>query len=366
MRKLLLIVTAVIFVFGNLALALDINMDAERDDFYNTLTGPEDGYIYLDYTDTGIDQGGAIDNMDLSAFAWFAWDSTYFYAYFEVTDDIILVNNATQYENDAVELKIDPDPDAIDETVTGVAAYRLSAWSEDDAEVPEGVHNVNSGEAGEWPHDVVAGEDYARQEIVTDTRYGYNLELRIPFETMVVGDDRFIVPGVGAIMGMAVNVMDNDDTNREHVLRWASDMADQVWNNPWRHGTVTFLEDNKVNLSTVNSITGVDTNSNDYTPPATLVESLASQTPVEFNLAQNYPNPFNPTTTIEFSLPAASEVTLTVYDMLGKEIATLVNDVKSAGTHSVTFDGTNLTSGVYFYKLATGSDVQMNKMMLVK
>ena len=365
MRKSLLIATTILFVCGMFALALDITMDAERDDFYNTLTSPDDGYIYLDYTSWGT---GSLpdDNIDLSAFAWFAWDSTYLYAYFEVTDDYIFLNNTTTYENDGVELKIDPDPSYIDETATGVAAYRLHAWGADDASEPDAVQNIDSGEAGVWPHEIVEFEDYARTEVATDERNGYNLEFRIPFETMVVGDDRFIVPGIGIEMGMAVNVLDNDDVGRDHVLRWASDMNDLVWNEPTRHGTVTFLEGNKVQLSTVNAITGVDTLTIDFTPPVTQVETNPAQAPVEFNLAQNYPNPFNPTTNIEFSLPAASEVTLTVYDMLGKEVATLVNDVKSAGTHSVTFDGSNLTSGVYFYKLATGSDVQMNKMMLIK
>ena len=362
MKTCLLFVTVIAFTFGNVAFALDLVMDAERDDFYNTLTGPEDGYIYLDYTSWGT---GSLpdDNIDLSAFAWFAWDTTYFYAYFEVTDDVILVNNSTVYENDAVELKIEPDPFAATTETAGIAAFRMSAWSAEDAEVPDAVQNINSGEAGDW--ETVEGEDYARQEVVSDTRYGYNLEFRIPFEVMV-RDDRFIVPGIDAIMGMAVNVMDNDDTGRDHVLRWASDMDDLVWNHPWRHGTVTFLEGNKVNLSTENAITGVDTNSIDYTPPAVLVESNPAQQPLEFNLAQNYPNPFNPSTHIEFTLPTSCDVTLTVYDMLGKEVATLVNEARSAGTHSVTFDGTDLSSGVYFYKLDTGTDVQMNKMMLVK
>lgn len=368
MKKTLLIATVLLFAFGSFAVALDLNMDAEPDEFYGTLTGPEDGYLYFDHTDCGTpDQCGIIDDIDLSAFAWFAWDSTYFYGYFEITDDIILVNNTTAYENDAVEYKIDPDPYAIDETATGVAAYRVSAWSAEEAEVPEAVQNIDSGEAGEWPHEIVEGEDYARKEVFTDDRYGYNLEFRVPFETMVVGDDRFIIPGVGVEFGLAINIMDNDESGRESVLRWASNMDDLVWNEPARHGTVTLLEGNKVKLSTMNAITGVDTNSNDYTPPATLVESLAGQTPVEFNLEQNYPNPFNPSTNIQFSLPSTANVSLDVYNLLGEKVSSLVNNqVMQAGVHNVTFDASEFNSGVYLYRLQAGDNVEMKKMMFIK
>jgi len=83
-------------------------------------------------------------------------------------------------------------------------------------------------------------------------------------------------------------------------------------------------------------------------------------------LQQNFPNPFNPTTQIRFSLAEQSQVTLKVYNILGKEIATLVNDVKGAGVHEVSFNGTGLASGVYFYTLQTGKFTQTNKMILVK
>lgn len=86
----------------------------------------------------------------------------------------------------------------------------------------------------------------------------------------------------------------------------------------------------------------------------------------DFELYQNYPNPFNPTTQIKFALAEQSQVTLKVYNILGKEIATLVNEVKSAGTHKVNFDGSTLASGVYFYTLQAGKFSQTNKMILIK
>ncbi len=90
-------------------------------------------------------------------------------------------------------------------------------------------------------------------------------------------------------------------------------------------------------------------------------------TPTRFKLMQNYPNPFNPQTTISFSLPRESTVTLKVYDLIGREVATLLhNDREPAGNHEVSFGGTNLPSGVYFYRLQTDRFVDTKAMMLIK
>ena len=92
-----------------------------------------------------------------------------------------------------------------------------------------------------------------------------------------------------------------------------------------------------------------------------------------FNLSQNYPNPFNPSTKIRYAIPAVIStegrnlnVTLKIFDVLGNEIATLVNEVKSVGSYEVNFDASKLSSGVYFYKLEAGSFVETKKMMLMK
>ncbi len=95
---------------------------------------------------------------------------------------------------------------------------------------------------------------------------------------------------------------------------------------------------------------------------------------INFVLEQNFPNPFNPSTKIKFSVPSviASEtkqsqiITLKVYNVLGKEITTLVNENLPAGEHEVTFDATGLPSGVYFYQLKAGSFIQTNKLVYLK
>ncbi len=88
--------------------------------------------------------------------------------------------------------------------------------------------------------------------------------------------------------------------------------------------------------------------------------------PMEFSLAQNYPNPFNPSTSIEYSVPSNEFVTLKVYDVLGNTVSTLVNENKEVGKYNVSFDASNLTSGIYFYSINAGGFTQVKKMMLVK
>ncbi len=91
-----------------------------------------------------------------------------------------------------------------------------------------------------------------------------------------------------------------------------------------------------------------------------------TQLPASFALFQNYPNPFNPTTTISYELSANSYVTLQVYDVLGREVATLMNERENAGSHNVRFDASKLPSGVYFYRLQAGSHTATKKLLLLK
>ncbi len=123
------------------------------------------------------------------------------------------------------------------------------------------------------------------------------------------------------------------------------------------------------------SLTATDNNGNTsafgFIELITDVENENDEIPTEFSMNQNYPNPFNPSTTISFSIPTEEFVSLKVYNSLGEEVAELVNETLSAGNYSVTFDASELTSGVYFYRLdADGIDVQKfsstKKMILTK
>jgi len=96
------------------------------------------------------------------------------------------------------------------------------------------------------------------------------------------------------------------------------------------------------------------------------IEVEVDFTPKEFVLHQNYPNPFNPTTTIDYAIKSTGLVSLKVYDMLGTEIASLVNEVKEAGNYSVTFNAAELPSGIYFYTLTAGNFTATKKLILLK
>ncbi len=96
------------------------------------------------------------------------------------------------------------------------------------------------------------------------------------------------------------------------------------------------------------------------------VNEVGNKIPKEFHLSQNYPNPFNPTTVISYDLPKKSHVLVAVYDVLGREVKTLVDENQQAGSYRVTLDASDLPSGVYFYRITAGKNVQTKKLVLVK
>jgi hypothetical protein len=115
-------------------------------------------------------------------------------------------------------------------------------------------------------------------------------------------------------------------------------------------GSMTVYQSETISYSELN-VTGIDN---------------SKTIPNEFILEQNYPNPFNPTTTIQFQVPNSSSINITVYNILGNEVATLLNEKKPAGSYKVDFSAAGLSSGIYFYKLQAGSFVEMKKMILMK
>jgi hypothetical protein len=124
------------------------------------------------------------------------------------------------------------------------------------------------------------------------------------------------------------------------------------------------------------SVTGITTgtSNDDYSgfwyPESSIITGIAKELqnalPKKYSLTQNYPNPFNPSTIINYSVPKAGLVTIKVYNVLGKEMSTLVNEEKTAGNYSVQFYGNHLSSGVYFYMMQAGGFVQTKKLLLLK
>ncbi|MBS3946589.1 MAG: T9SS type A sorting domain-containing protein [Melioribacter sp.] len=104
----------------------------------------------------------------------------------------------------------------------------------------------------------------------------------------------------------------------------------------------------------------------DTTPPTSIQETGSNNIPDKFILEQNYPNPFNPSTVIGYQLSVGGYVQLKVYDILGREVAILVDEFKFPGVYSLTFDACKLSSGIYFYQLKAGSFISTKKMIFLK
>jgi hypothetical protein len=120
----------------------------------------------------------------------------------------------------------------------------------------------------------------------------------------------------------------------------------------WSSGPASYLRTHRVLIDFQSTITGV--------------AEGGTGIPGQCVLCQNYPNPFNPVTTVRFGLPRRVQVTLTVYNTLGQQVARLVDGDVDAGYHEVKFDGTRLASGVYFYRLTAGSYVETRKLLLLR
>ncbi|MEW5798169.1 MAG: family 10 glycosylhydrolase [Bacteroidota bacterium] len=139
-----------------------------------------------------------------------------------------------------------------------------------------------------------------------------------------------------------------------------------------KNDTTRFVDNGVVNGQTytyaVTSFDKLDNESSTYASLNLTITGVedAIASPQVFSLSQNYPNPFNPTTTFNFTLPSTNHTTLKVYDLLGREVATIADEILNAGLHTYQFSGANLASGVYIYRLASGSFIETKKMILQK
>lgn len=112
--------------------------------------------------------------------------------------------------------------------------------------------------------------------------------------------------------------------------------------------------------------TGLKPNGSSIDPGNNDNPLLNPEVPKKFSISQNYPNPFNPVTTIQFRVPSLKFVKIVVYDMLGREVKTLVNEVKSPGKYVVSFDASGLSSGVFFYRMTAGGFSSTKKLVLIQ
>lgn len=283
-----------------------------------------------------------VDNdNDCSAEVKVAIDDTYLYVMMDVTDDFVHWNDAIpSYENDAPDLFIG----LYDMKKTHVAYWRGET---PDYHLRFGKFWVRSDESNSQCDTMIANgtANYYYGEKFPS---GYIVEAKIPLVDLAQKRNPNIVSTdvinwkIGDKIPFDIGINDNDDgLVRQGMIFYSPTNKDRGWQNvaSW---TYTWISDD---------VTGVNDN------PAAVNS---------FNLAQNYPNPFNPSTQIQYSIAEAGLVSIRVFDILGREVAELVNQNQNAGTYTVDFNGQNLSSGVYIYKIESGSFTATKKMMLMK
>jgi len=202
---------------------------------------------------------------------------------------------------------------------------------------------------------------YGKEIIVVETAYPWTLSWNDNTNN-IVGNASQLLPGYPAteqgqknFLIDLINVINNTTAGKGiGVFYWEPDwISTQTFGSPWENlALFDFSGELLLSISAFDSIlTGI-------AKPETFVN--------EFQLFQNYPNPFNPTTTIKFSLAEAGNVKLTLFNILGQEIKTIVNEFKEAGVHTINFDASNFNSGMYIYKIERGSFTRTRKMTLIK
>ncbi|MFA6980851.1 MAG: sugar-binding protein [Ignavibacteriaceae bacterium] len=306
---------------------------------------PEIRIIRSEGTGTDAPSGSHDGDADYSIIAYLAVDQDYLYVAGDVTDDIYSWNSTNDpWMNDAVSLFLGLyDANTVNNSFTifqrGVTPHYEMRFDE---------KRVSIGNSDSLL--LIGSNYYFGQKALTS---GYYFEAKIPFTDIatkrnygITNKDEVFHPVEGMKIPIDFSCNDADATgSRELVFCYSPFNLDQSWNNPslWLWTWIG-------NKMVVDPDGIEDANS--------VVKS--------FNLAQNYPNPFNPSTKISYAIQSPELVTLRVFDVLGREVAMLVNQYQSAGNHTVSFDASSLASGMYFYKLEAGSFQSIKKMMLLK
>lgn len=297
-----------------------------------------------------VNPNGIIDNdNDLSVKAYLAVDNNNLYVAYDITDDIVSVDSLldaqASYAVDCPDLFIG----LYDWRGKRHVGYGRGAMP--DYHFRFSKYGLYLDNPGNFKVLMRPGANYTwKQKTLTP---GYTIEARIPFQLLVdsvAGDQKF-VPVEGKRIPIDFSVNDNDGKTfnpgepwnaRDGILCYSPFNDDNSWQDMW-HWTYTWIGEK-------------------WTTGVIRSEAIART----FELTQNYPNPFNPTTTIKYSIPTSGFVSMKMYDVLGREVMTIVGEHQDAGTYTVMLDASHLATGMYIYKLEAGSYTAVKKMMLVK
>jgi hypothetical protein len=268
----------------------------------------------------GVPRDSIMNFDDHSSTVRVMWDASAIYFLLTVMDDSSYgLETASPWLNDAVEMFFDGGNEDAASYDANDIQWR---WVRD--ETPE--NNPAGDGPGTW--------------VWQDTDDGYIFELQINQDQLLKNAAQIFTLAGDTEIGYEISNGDRESApgTRQDVRHWWTDNA-YTWQQPASFGTVL--------LGTTS-----------VRPDAEVVNG--------YILNQNYPNPFNPTTNISYTLPKTEKVKVVVYNLLGDQVAQLVNTTQHAGPHTIAFNATNLASGVYFYQLEAGSISLVKKMMFIK
>ncbi|MBN1397336.1 MAG: T9SS type A sorting domain-containing protein [Bacteroidetes bacterium] len=258
------------------------------------------------------------------------WDDDNLYLFVTKLDSSFegAVDKSSPWNNDCIEVFLDGKNNKGTTYDTNCVQWR---WVY--PELPADTGKI-SGIKGEWATQLITSIPGFGGTIT-----GVNFEIAIPKEDLPGGYNFLAADNnVGFEVSSGSRA---GSVPQKSVLHWWTTNG-LTWQNPSLFGTILLVDQSETDVETLPNVAS------------------------EYRLKQNYPNPFNPSTKITYSVPTTSKVRLTVYNILGMEVAELVNGVRAAGTHEATFSGHNLASGVYFYRLQAGNIIQTKKMLLLK
>jgi hypothetical protein len=278
------------------------------------------------------------DSNDLSVKSYLAVDAQNLYVAFDVVDDTVTVDTTkNDYEQDCVDLFIG----LYDWRGPKHGGYAIGA-------TPEYQFRFSQNRLRESHRNTIVmypGANYVwKKKTLTS---GYTVEAKIPFALLAqeFPGDTVFVPHEGMRLPIDIEVNDRDGlpVARDCELCYSTLNDDNSYQDMWRWTHTWIGAQWTVGVSDKN------------------VATIGT-----YELSQNYPNPFNPATTIKYQIAKPALTTLKVYDILGREVMTLVNENQESGPHSIQFNGTALASGIYIYRLRSGSFVDVKKMLFLK
>jgi hypothetical protein len=281
-------------------------------------------------TNTTID-----DDADLSVNAYVAMDNDYLYIAYDVTDDqVSRWVSVNSWEVDCPDLFIGL------YNWHGAPHTSYQTGPQPDYHFRFNSNQVIIDNLGQHVVFDSSNVDYYWEEKFGDP--GYVVEAKISFaDIAAVNGSNLFSPLVGMRIPIDHAINDADGAPREGILTYSPNNQDQSWQDVSRW-LYTWIGDQWVGVEDENNVV------------------------LSYELAQNYPNPFNPVTQIQYTIEQSSNVTLRVFDILGREVATLINENQNPGRYVVDFNASNFASGIYFYRLEAGSFIQVKKMILMK